>query len=46
MEIGYLRNCMVHQNFAKFPLDKSADDIRNLCELADRFVEHVEDLLK
>jgi hypothetical protein len=44
--VGYLRNCMVHQNFAEFPLDQSADDIRTLCELADSFVEYVETLLK
>lgn len=45
LEIGYLRNCMVHQNFAEFPLDNSADDVRNLCELADSFVDYVETLL-
>jgi len=42
LEVGYLRNCLVHQNYAEFPLEKSADDIRQLCESADRFVDQVE----
>jgi len=45
LEVGYLRNCLVHQNYAEFLLDKSADDIRQLCESADRFVTQVEVLL-
>ena len=45
LEVGYLRNSLVHQNYAEFLLDKSADDIRRLCEEADRFVEQVEALL-
>jgi hypothetical protein len=45
LEVGYLCNCLVHQNYAEFHLDKSADDIRQLCESADRFVAHVEVLL-
>ena len=45
MEIGRLRNSLVHQNYAEFLLDKSADDIRQLCESADRFVAQVELLL-
>lgn len=45
LEVGHLRNCLVHQNYAEFLLDKSADDIRQLCEMADRFVAQVEALL-
>jgi hypothetical protein len=45
LEIGELRNCLVHQNYAEFALDKSADDVRRLCEHADLFVEQVEGLL-
>ena len=45
LEVGRLRNCLVHQNYAEFFLDKSADDIRQLCENADRFVDQVEALL-
>jgi hypothetical protein len=45
LEIGDLRNCLVHQNYAEFLLDKSADDVRKLCEQADLFVEQVEGLL-
>jgi hypothetical protein len=44
LEIGYLRNCLVHQNYALFSLEKSADDIRRLCECADEFVAQVESL--
>jgi hypothetical protein len=45
LEVGHLRNSLVHQNYAEFLLDKSADDIRRLCESADLFVEQVEALL-
>ena len=45
LEVGHLRNCLVHQNYAEFLLDKSADDIRRLCENADLFVVQVEVLL-
>lgn len=45
LEVGQLRNCLVHQNYAEFLLDKSADDIRQLCESADHFVVQVEALL-
>jgi hypothetical protein len=45
LEIGHLRNCLVHQNYAEFLLDKSADEIRELCEKADKFVAQVEALL-
>ncbi|HTR41175.1 MAG TPA: HEPN domain-containing protein [Pseudomonadales bacterium] len=46
LEIGYLRNCLVHQNYATYNLESSADDIRKLCESADNFVSFVEQLLK
>lgn len=45
LEIGDLRNQLVHGNYAVFPLDKTADEIRQLCEWVDRFVEEVELLL-
>jgi hypothetical protein len=45
LEIGYMRNCLVHQNYATFVLENSADDIRQLCESADSFVCYVEQLL-
>jgi hypothetical protein len=45
LEVGYVRNCLVHQNYAYFPLEKSADDIRRLCEGADQFVAQVAALL-
>jgi hypothetical protein len=45
LEIGYLRNCLVHQNYATYILENSADDIRGLCEEADKFVCNVEKLL-
>lgn len=45
LEIGDLRNQLVHENYAVFPLDKTADEIRQLCESADRFVAQVEALL-
>lgn len=38
-------NCLVHQNYAEFLLDKSADDILRLREVADRFIEQAEVLL-
>jgi hypothetical protein len=45
LEVGHLRNCLVHQNYAAFQLDKSADEIRQLCENADLFVAQVESVL-
>jgi len=45
LEVGQLRNCLVHQNYAEFSLEKTADEVRQLCENADQFVERVEVLL-
>lgn len=45
LEVGNLRNCLVHQNYAEFLLDKSADEVRQLCDNADKFVAQVEALL-
>jgi HEPN superfamily RiboL-PSP-like protein len=45
LDLGHIRNRLVHENYALFPLDNSADEIRRLCESADLFVEQVEVLL-
>ncbi|HYF36772.1 MAG TPA: HEPN domain-containing protein [Prosthecobacter sp.] len=45
LELGQLRNCLVHQNFAQYVIEKSSDEICALCEKADAFVDMVEDLL-
>jgi hypothetical protein len=39
IELGELRNRLVHQDFASFPLDKTADEIFALYETARLFVE-------
>jgi hypothetical protein len=39
MEVGDLRNQLVHNDFASFHLDKSTDEVRALFELAVGFVE-------
>ncbi|MFO1440624.1 MAG: HEPN domain-containing protein [Verrucomicrobiaceae bacterium] len=45
LELGQLRNCLVHQNFAEYAVDKSISEICALCEHADEFVQLVESLL-
>ena len=39
LELGELRNQLVHQNFATFPLDKTVDEIYALYEKGLSFVE-------
>ena len=39
LELGQLRNQLVHQNFAVFPLDKTVEEIYALFKSAQRFVE-------
>lgn len=46
LELGQLRNCLVHQNFAEYVIEKSSDEIRELCKHADEFVCMVEALLQ
>lgn len=46
MELGALRNQLVHKNFAAFVCDKSSDEIVLLCEQAEQFVSRVETLLR
>jgi len=41
LEIGFIRNELVHENFAVFPLDKTAKDIYNLYESAIIFVDYL-----
>jgi hypothetical protein len=45
LELGYLRNCLVHQNFAEYVLDSTGDEVRMLCEGADNFVKQIEYIL-
>ena len=39
LELGNLRNQLVHENYAEFPLDKTAEEIFDLYQKANRFVE-------
>jgi hypothetical protein len=39
LEVGALRNNLVHQDFASFPLDKTVDDIYRLYKAALEFVD-------
>ena len=39
MELGSLRNELVHQNFAQYPLDKTVDEVFELYETAANFVD-------
>ncbi len=39
LELGNLRNQLVHENYAEFPLNKTAHEIFDLYRKADRFVE-------
>jgi hypothetical protein len=41
LELGYLRNCLVHQNFASFAFEKTADEVYAEYKLASKFVEYV-----
>ena len=41
LEIGYLRNCMVHQNFASFSFDKTSAEVYELYKGALNFVDKV-----
>lgn len=39
LEFGSLRNQLVHQNFAVFPLDKTTEEVFQLYEIARLYVE-------
>jgi hypothetical protein len=41
LELGSLRNQLVHQNYSIFPLEKTADEIYHLYTIAIRFVEFI-----
>lgn len=43
MELGSLRNELVHQNFAQYPLDKTVDEVFALYENAATFVDRFPD---
>ena len=43
MEIGSIRNELVHQNFAQYTLDKTVDEVFDLYESAARFVDRLPD---
>ena len=42
LELGNLRNELVHQNFATYPFEKTADEVYALFQSAERFVIFVE----
>ena len=42
LELGNIRNLLVHENFASYPLEKTADEIYHLYGAALRFVLYVE----
>lgn len=41
LEIGFIRNELVHENFAIYPLDKTAKDIYDLYKSATIFVDYL-----
>jgi hypothetical protein len=41
LELGYLRNCLVHQNFASFPFEKTAEEVYEEYKQASSFVDYV-----
>jgi hypothetical protein len=41
LELGYVRNCLVHQNFASFAFEKTAEEVYGEYKLASKFVEYV-----
>lgn len=45
LELGDLRNLLVHENFASYPLEKTADEIYQLYGAALRFVIYIESKL-
>ncbi len=43
LELGSLRNELVHENFAAFPFEKTADEVYALYQCAEKFVAFVEE---
>ncbi|WP_405143855.1 HEPN domain-containing protein [Sphaerisporangium sp. NBC_01403] len=46
LELGFLRNQMVHNNYASFILEKTLDEVYGLYLEGDRFVSRLPELLK
>ena len=46
LDLGYLRNCLVHQNFVSYSFEKTPEEVWELYLKAKRFVEHVEAALR
>jgi hypothetical protein len=46
LELGSLRNELVHENFAAFPFDKTAEEVYALYQRAEIFVVFVEEKMK
>lgn len=46
LEIGYMRNCIVHQNYATYLIEKSASEIYSSFESGRRFVDFLTERLK
>jgi hypothetical protein len=42
LELGNLRNELVHENFAAFPFNKTAEEVHALYQKAEKFVSYVE----
>lgn len=42
LELGSLRNELVHENFAAFPFEKTAEEVHALYQKAEKFVQYVE----
>jgi hypothetical protein len=41
LELGYLRNCLVHQNLASFAFEKTVDEVYAEYKQATKFVDYV-----
>ncbi len=46
LELGNLRNQLVHQNYANFPLEKTSDEIYALYNIAIKFVRFIPESLR
>ncbi|MGI8499619.1 MAG: HEPN domain-containing protein [Hassallia sp.] len=45
LELGNMRNCLVHQNFANYIIDKTAEEVYQLYQKAMVFVQYLSDHL-
>lgn len=41
LELGFLRNCLVHQNFAGYAFEKTNEEVYNLYRQASDFVDRI-----